>query len=94
MLYYLYRNFEILIKIKNVLKIIAAGIILYLISRLFPQGEIIFLFWSLILFAFYLFLLFIFGEIKKEDLAIFKNLVFRKKKEEVKEEFSGTEPGA
>ncbi len=93
-LVYLFRDFGILVKAKNVIKIMAAGILLYLASLFFSRGEILFLLWSLILFAFYLFLLYIFGEIKKEDLAILKDIIRRKKVEEVEEGLPGTEPGA
>lgn len=93
-LYYLWRDFGALIKIKTFLKTIFAAGLMYLSSLLFSKGEISFIAWSIILFAFYLFVLYLLKEIKKEDLEIIKTLIFRKKREEVAQELSGTEPGA
>ena len=93
-LYYLWRDFGALVKIKTFLKTFFAAGIMYLASLFFSKGEVAFIAWSIILFAFYLFILYILKEIRKEDLEIIKTLVFRKKKEEVAQELSGTEPGA
>jgi stage V sporulation protein B len=79
-LYYLWRNFGSLIKFKSFLKTIFAAIMMFFASLLFSKGEIAFIFWSIILFTFYLFILWILREIKKEDLAILKKLIYRKKK--------------
>ena len=93
-LYYLWRDFGALVKIKTFLKTFFAAALMYLASLLFSKGEIVFIAWSSILFAFYLFILYLLKEIKKEDLEIIKTLIFRKKKEEVQEELSGNEPEA
>jgi stage V sporulation protein B len=93
-LYYLWKNFGKLVEIKTIFKTIIAAFIMYIASLFFSQGKIEFIFWSIILFAFYLLLLVIFREIEKEDLGIVKRLIFRKKKEELAEEFSGNEPSA
>jgi len=66
---------------------------MYWTAFLFPKEKIGFILWSLILFAFYLFILYLIREIKKEDLVILKNLISRKKKEELEEEFSENELG-
>lgn len=79
MLYYLWRDFGVLIKLKSLLKTIFAGILMYGTSFFFSQGEIIFLFWSIILFAIYLFLLYILKEIKKEDCIYISNIIKGKK---------------
>jgi len=92
-LYYLWKEFEVLIKIKTLVKTLFAAALMYLASFLFSKGEIAFLGWSIILFAFYLFVLYILREIKKEDLEIIKSLIFRKKKEEVEQELSGNSSG-
>jgi len=92
-IYYLWRDFGALVKIKTFLKTIFAAALMYLASLLFSKGEIAFIAWSLILFAFYLFILYILKEIKKEDIEIIKTLIFRKKKEEVEQELSGNSPG-
>ena len=92
MLRYIWLDFGVKIKLKSFLKISAAGAIMYVTSFLFDRGELIFLLWSTILFTFYLFLLFVFGEIKKEDLGVFLGMLKKKKVEEVEKEFSGNEP--
>jgi stage V sporulation protein B len=93
-LYYLWRDFGKLVELKTILKTFTAAVIMYFASFFFSQGRIIFILWSIILFALYLFVLWLMKEIKREDAEIIKNLIFRKKKEEVEEEFSGNEPGA
>jgi len=93
-LYYLWREFKVAFKIKSVLKIIFSSGIIYIVSLFFSKGEIIFILWSIMLFALYFFLLYILGEIKKEDLEIFLKVIRRKKAEEVAQELSGNEPGA
>lgn len=77
---------------KTFLKVIFAALLMYLTSLLFPKGELTFIIWSIVLFAFYLFVLYVLKEIKKEDLGIIRTLISRKKKEEVKQELSGNEP--
>ena len=94
MLYYLHRDFQVSMKIKSILKIALAGILTYFLSQLFSQGRFIFILWSIILFAFYLLVLYLLREIKKEDVAYFKGIISKKKKEEVEEELPGTEPSA
>jgi stage V sporulation protein B len=93
-LYYLWRDFGALVKIKSFAKTIFAAATMYFASFLFSKGEISFIPWSVILFAFYLFILYILREIKKEDLEIVKQIISRKKADEVQEELSGTEPSA
>jgi len=94
MLYYIWTDFGVKIKLKSFLKIAFAGIITYGASLLFNRGEFIFMLWSVILFAFYLLVLYLLGEVKKEDLKLFKSMLARKKIEEVEEELPGTEPSA
>jgi hypothetical protein len=64
------------------------------LAQLFSQGQFIFILWSIILFAFYLFVLYLLKEIKKEDLEFFQSMISKKKTSEVEEELSGTEPSA
>ena len=94
-LYYVYRDFGVLIKIKSLLKISFAGIILYVASFFFSQGEFIFLLWSTILFALYLIILYSLDEITKDDILYLKQIVSKKKKRaEIQSELSGNEPSA
>ncbi len=83
MLYYLYREFKVLINIKSLANILIAGVGTYYFATFFSKGEIIFLLWSLIIFSFYLFLLYLLSEIKKEDLIFFKNMLAGKNKKEI-----------
>lgn len=94
MLYYLWKNFGVLIRLKTLLKTIFAAALMFIASLFFPKGEISFIFWSIILLVLYLFVLYLAKEIKKEDLAILKELITRKNKEKVQEELSGNEPSA
>jgi stage V sporulation protein B len=94
-LYYVYRDFGVLIKFKSLLKIFTAGILMYFLSLFFSQGEFIFVLWSIILFAFYLIILYFFGEITKDDVSYLGQIISKKKKKaEIQEEFSGNEPTA
>lgn len=78
MLYCLNRSFQVKIKLKSLFKMILAGIVMFLTSWLFPKGEFIFILWSIILFGVYLLILYILGEIKKEDIAYLQKTAFHK----------------
>lgn len=94
MLRHIFLDFGVKIKIKDFSKMILAGAIMYVASFIFNRGELIFILWSAILFVFYIALLFMFGEIKKEDLEIFLGMFKRKKFEELEDKLPGNEPGA
>jgi len=79
-LYYVKRDFGTIFKLKSLAKIIFAGVVMFGASLFFSKGEFIFIIWSVILFALYLFILFILGEIKKEDLGIIRKIISRKNK--------------
>ncbi|HOW60226.1 MAG TPA: flippase [Candidatus Moranbacteria bacterium] len=92
-LYYIQRDFGVLIKFKNLLKISLAGIAMYAASLLFDKGEFIFLLWSAILFALYLAILYFLDGITKNDIDYLKQIISKKKKKtEIQEELSGNEP--
>lgn len=94
-LYYVYRDFGVLIKLKSLLQISAAGIIMYVASLFFSKGEFIFLLWSAILFALYLIILYLLGGITKDDITYLRQIISKKtKKTEIQEELSGNEPAA
>lgn len=78
-LVYSYNFFGYLFKFSSFLKIILASAILYFVSRLFPGGHYIFIFWSAILFAIYIFLLYVFGEFGSRELEIARQLLKKKK---------------
>ncbi len=79
MLYYVWIDFKVKVDLKTLLKVSLAGIIIYFLSFFFSQSHFFFVLWSIILFAFYLLLLYIFQEIKKEDLFFFKGMFIKNK---------------
>jgi stage V sporulation protein B len=93
-LYYIHRDFGVLIKLKSLLKISAAGIIMYLISLFFSKGEFIFVLWSALLLLIYLIILYVLKEITSADLKYLRDIISRKKNESIREELSGNEPTA
>lgn len=94
MLFYLKRDFGVAYKIKSILRVGLAGFFIYVFSLVIPLANKFFIFESFILLFIYFAFLWILGEIKKEDIAILKNIILRKKAAEVEEELSGNEPGA
>jgi stage V sporulation protein B len=92
MLYHIWVDFGVKMKLASFIKVISAGIIMYLASMLFNRGEFIFMLWSAILFALYLGILILLGEIKKADIAVVRGIIARKKVTEIEKEFSGNEP--
>jgi len=94
MLCYIYRDFGVTIKLRSFLNAVFAGIIIYFASRLFPQGQISFILWSVILFSAYIGILYILGEVKKEDIVYVKSLAKLKRAKPMEEDLSGNEPSA
>jgi O-antigen/teichoic acid export membrane protein len=80
MLYYIWIDFKVVIKLKSFLKMVLAGFIIYLAALYLPRGQWTFILSSLILFALYIGILMFLGEIKKEDILSFKNSLMPKKK--------------
>ncbi|MEI7891315.1 MAG: flippase [bacterium] len=93
-LYYIKRDFGVLIELKSLLKMLLAGIVMFFASRFFSQGEFIFLIWSAALMSLYLFILILLREITMQDFNYLKNIISKKKKTELQEELSGNEPSA
>ncbi|KKQ02336.1 MAG: putative polysaccharide biosynthesis protein [Candidatus Moranbacteria bacterium GW2011_GWD2_36_198] len=93
-LYYIQKDFGTLIKIKSLLKMIFAGIIMYFASLFFSQGTFIFLIWSVALLSLYIFILILLKEITLTDFEYLKSIISKKKKTEIQEELSGNEPSA
>jgi len=94
MVYFLHKEFSVVISMKTLIRVILASGGLYFASHWFPAQGYGFIFWSLILFVLYLIFLFILREIKKEDLSLLKEIISRKKVAEVEEELPGNEPSA
>ena len=94
MLYYLYRDFKVSLKVSSLSKVALAGVLMYFLAQLFSHGRFIFILWSIILFAFYLLVLYLLKEIKKEDLEYFRGGISKKKVLEIEEDLPGTEPSA
>lgn len=78
MLYCIWKDFGVKIKLASFLKVTSAGVIMYLASMLFNHGEFISVLWSVILFAFYLIILYILKEVKQKDLEVFWELIKKK----------------
>jgi stage V sporulation protein B len=76
---YSYRLFGYLFKFSSFVKILIASAIMYFASTLFPGGHFAFILWSAVLFAIYIFLLYIFREFGVSDLEVVKQLLQRKK---------------
>jgi stage V sporulation protein B len=76
---YSYNFFGYLFKFSSFVKILLASAIMYFASAFFPEGKYIFLLWSAILFAIYIFLLYILREFGASDLEILKQLLAKKK---------------
>jgi len=94
-LYYVKRDFGTIFKLKSLAKIIFAGVVMFGASIFFSKGEIIFMAWSIILFAGYLIILYALGEITKNDIDYIKQIATKKKRKvEIQEELSGNEPTA
>ncbi|KKR11806.1 MAG: Polysaccharide biosynthesis protein, partial [Candidatus Wolfebacteria bacterium GW2011_GWC2_39_22] len=94
-LYFIQRDFGVLIRFNSICKMLLAGAITYLTSNLFSQGQFIFLLWIIFLFAIYLTILYFLGEISKADFDYLKQMLSKKKKKtQAQEELSGNEPSA
>jgi stage V sporulation protein B len=87
MLVYLWKEFNVSIKLKSFFKVVLAGVLIYIFSLLFSKGEVAFIFWSIILFVLYILILWMLREIKKEDLILFRDMIRRRKPKEMKKKF-------
>jgi stage V sporulation protein B len=93
-LVYTYREFGYLLPAKSFFKIFLVSLVMLAAAFLFPRDSYLFILWSTILFVFYLAILYLLKEIKKDDIDVIRQLVSRKKPAEIEEEFSGNEPSA
>jgi stage V sporulation protein B len=84
MLFYLRRDFGVSLKFLNLFRVFISGAIIYFAAGFLAQGNIIFIFWSLLLFALYLVILYLLGEITKNDWDYVLSLVKRKPSAEIK----------
>jgi len=94
MLYNLWRDFGVTIKLKSAAKAAAAGIIIYYISTLLSHGRLIFLLWSVLLFALYILILYLLREVGKKDLEYLLSFARKRNGDELGQELSGNEPSA
>jgi stage V sporulation protein B len=94
MLYYLWRDFDVTVKIKSAAKAAVAGLIIYYVSTLLSHGRLIFLLWSVLLFALYILILYLLREVDKKDLEYLISFAKKRKGEEMEQELSGNEPTA
>lgn len=78
MLYFIHKNFAVSIKIKSILKILLASLILIIITIFLPTSIVWFIFSSLLALIGYFIALFLLTEISATDLKIIKNLITKK----------------
>jgi len=78
-LIYAQKFFCQLIKFRQLFNFLLTGFIIFLISFFFPPQKWIFILWGLILSIFYLMVLIAIGEFTREDLRVYKKIIFRKK---------------
>lgn len=93
-LIYTYREFGYLFPAKTSLKILLASILMLAACFIFPNHNYLFIIWSIILLAFYLFILYLLREIKKADMDVIRQLISRKKASDIEEDLSGNESNA
>ncbi len=74
MLYYIYQNFQTFFSLRSIIKAFIGALIIYVIAHFLPQGRLVFVLWSAILGTVYLAVLYLLGEIKKEDLLVLKDI--------------------
>ncbi|HRY82178.1 MAG TPA: flippase [Candidatus Moranbacteria bacterium] len=77
-LLYAFQYFGSFVEIKKILKILLAGIAMFLASYFFPPQKWIFILWGAILSGVYLFALIILKEFTKNDFDFFKKIIFKK----------------
>jgi len=77
---YTNKYFTNLFRLKDTIKIIGSGIILYLASFLFPPHNLLFIVWSLVLTLIYLASLYFLKEINPKDIDVLKALFHKKPK--------------
>lgn len=78
-LIYTYNFFGYLFKFISLLKILFASALMYATSLLFPRDSLLFPIWSLILLAFYIFLLYILREFGPFEIELAKSMILKKK---------------
>jgi len=81
-LIYTYRYFGYLFRLSSFLKILLASAIMYGASFAFPRESLAFPIWSVILLAFYVFLLYILREFGPFEIELAKSMLKRKKSKE------------
>jgi len=72
---YVYARFKTLISPLSLLRISMASLIIYIISNIFPVSGVALIGYCVFLFALYIALLFLFGEIQKEDIRVAKDIL-------------------
>ncbi|EKE25798.1 MAG: hypothetical protein ACD_5C00032G0006 [uncultured bacterium] len=94
-IYYIQRDFGVLITFRSLSKMIFAGILMFIASLFFSKGNFVFLIWSMLLLAFYFLILIILKEFTAKDWNHLLSMISKKKKRvEIQEELSGNEPSA
>ncbi len=79
MLYFLHRDFDVSYEIKSIVRAIASGCIIFVISLFIQLPKKLFVFEVFLLFIVYFGILYVLREIKKEDIIVLQNIIRRKK---------------
>jgi hypothetical protein len=82
-IYFAHRYFKKTIELSTLARMLAGGLLIFLLSAFFPPKNFIFILWSLLLTAAYLLFLYFARVINKNDLEVVRSIISRKKKEEV-----------
>jgi stage V sporulation protein B len=92
MLYFLYRYFKVGFGLTSAIKAFAGGLLIFFLSKFMPAGNISFVFSGIFLFAIYALLLYLLGEIKKEDFVLLKKIISKNKIAKVEEKLAEEKP--
>ena len=79
---YVYRHFHILTNLRSIIRITVVSLVIYLFTRILPVSGMLLIAYYAGLLALYFILLFVFREIKEEDINVAKGLFSRLSKTE------------